>query len=447
VLGLLCAANSERLTAPGGHVAGRIDRHGGWSLPFQQRFPLPGRALLVSDMQDEFNAVQRVQDALAAADRDSITFVAEISPSGRAVLYLLSLGPAAEPGIGNAYPGSLTLVEGSVPEPWRRLPDPVPGARPARSVDLALLERTLRERLPGAIGATDAEIAAAEARLGVALPDELKVLYRVTRARREDWGDNHAAAERVYEAVGCILFPLDELYIATASARPCPWRFAAMEAVITPPDAPVQGLVGSPGWIAFGDNGGGDRFAVDLTPGPRGRIGQIIMLNHEDNIGAELLYDSLTDLVVHKRGKRRRVRREPEPPVVARVNRVALKSIQAAAHPGLEALSIGVWDGEPLSLAPVTGLPRLRTLAAFPGTLADPLEIAGLTGLEFLELGPEEWRVLLDAGAVPRSLSAAAIAVYGDRHPLPIATIANELLALWDRPPITQYTLEGHLRR
>lgn len=444
LLGLLCAANAERLTAPGGHVAGRIDRRGGWSLPFRQRFPPPGRALLVSDMQDEFDAVQRVQDALADGGLDSITFVAEISPSGRAVLYLLSLGPAAEPGIGSAYPESLILVEGSVPEPWRRLPEPARGARQARSVDLALLERTLRQRLPGAIGATEVEIAATEARLGVALPDELKVLYRVTRARREDWGDDHAAAERLYEAVGCVVFPLDELYIAAASARPCPWRFAAMEAIVTPPGAAVQGLVGSPGWIAFGHRDG-DRFAVDLTPGPRGHTGQIIMLNREDNIGAELLYDSLTDLVTRKHKKRRRVRREPEPPVVARVNRAALKSIQAAAHPGLEVLSIGVWEGEPLSLAPVTGLPRLRTLTALPGTLADPLEIAGLTGLEFLELGPQEWRVLLDAGAVPRSLSAAAIEVHGLRHPLPIMALASELLALWDRPPITQTTLEGHL--
>ncbi len=201
-----------------------------------------------------------------------------------------------------------------------------------------------------------------------------------------------------------------------------------------------------PGWIAFGRNGDGDRLAVDLTPGPRGRTGQIIMLSHEHNIGAELLYDSLTDMVVHKRRKRRRARREPGPPVVARVNRVALKSIQAAAHPGLEVLSIGVWDGEPLSLAPVIGLPPLRTLTAYPGTLADPLEIAGLNGLEFLELGPEEWRVLFDAGAVPRSLSAAAIEAHGNRHPLPIMALANELLALWDRPPITRTTLEGHLR-
>jgi hypothetical protein len=98
-----------------------------------------------------------------------------------------------------------------------------------------------------------------------------------------------------------------------------------------------------------------------------------------------------------------------------------------------------------LSLAPVIGLPRLRTLTAYPGTLADPLEIAKLTGLEFLELGPQEWRVLLDAEAVPRSLSAAAIEVHGNRHPLPVVALANELLALWDRPPITQTILEGHL--
>jgi hypothetical protein len=130
---------------------------------------------------------------------------------------------------------------------------------------------------------------------------------------------------------------------------------------------------------------------------------------------------------------------------VARVNIRSLKSVQAAAHARLEVLSIGVWDGEPFSLAPVIGLPRLRTLTAYPGTLADPLEIAKLTGLEFLELGPEEWRVLLDAGAVPRSLSAAAIEVHGNRHPLPIVAIANELLALWGRPPITQTTLEGDL--
>jgi cell wall assembly regulator SMI1 len=350
-----------------------------------------------------------------------------------------------EPGIGSPHPGALILVEDAVPEPWRRLPDPMPGAVPAPSADLVVLEQTLRERLPDAIGATESEIAAAEARLGVTLPDELKVLYRVTRARWEDWSGNYEAAEHLSVAVGCELFALDDLYIADAPSRHCRWEFAAKEAVITPPDAAVQGLVGSPGWIAFGDNGGGDRVAVDLTPGPCGHVGQIIMLSHEEDIGAELVADCLTDLVLERPSRHHGSRHDDQPPAVAHVNIRSMGSIQAAAHPGLEVLSIGVWDDEPLSLAPVTGLRRLRTLTAYPGTLADPLEIAKLTGLEFLELGPQEWRVLLDAGAVPRSLSAAAITVRGNQDTLPIVAIANELLALWNRPQIIRTVIEGDL--
>ncbi|MEU7744786.1 hypothetical protein [Nonomuraea sp. NPDC049158] len=127
---------------------------------------------------------------------------------------------------------------------------------------------------------------------------------------------------------------------------------AATAAVVTPLDAAVQGLVGSPGWIAFGDNGGGDRIAVDLTPGPRGHVGQLIVLDHEQNIGAALLAESLTDLVVNRRSGWHSDRRGDQPPAV--VNIRSLTSLQAAAHPELEVLSIGVWDGEPLSLAPVT---------------------------------------------------------------------------------------------
>jgi hypothetical protein len=130
---------------------------------------------------------------------------------------------------------------------------------------------------------------------------------------------------------------------------------------------------------------------------------------------------------------------------VARVNRGALRSVAAAADPALEVLSIGVWEGEPLSLAPVADLPRLRTLTAYPGALADPLEVTGLTGLEFLELGPNEWRVLLGADAVPRTLLAAAVGDHDGWNPLQLVAVANEILALWDRPPITETILEGNV--
>lgn len=442
VLRLLLASNTERHAAPSARVAGQIGRHS-WSLDLRRRLPQRGHALQASDMQDEFDAVKRVRAALADVDIDDIAFTADISATGKTALHLLGPSPAVEPGIGTPHPGALILVEGSFPEPWRRLPDLVPTTATASSLDLALLDRTLRERLPDAIGATEEEIAAAEARLGTTLPDELKVLYRVTRARWEDWGD-YQTASRVYQAVGCELFPLDGLYIADAASRHLRWEFGAMEAVVTPADAAVQGLVGSPGWIAFGDNGGGDRLAVDLTPGPRGHLGQIIMLSHEKSIGAELLADSLTDLALGRTSGHQRCHDE-QPPIVAHVNVGMLRSVQAAAHPGLEVLSIGVWEDEPVSLAPVTGLPHLRTLAAYPGTLADPLQITQLAGLEYLSIGPQEWRVLLDAGAVPRSLSAAAIEVHGHQDPLAVVAVANDILALWDRPRIIQTLIEGNL--
>ncbi|MFE7096006.1 SMI1/KNR4 family protein [Streptomyces erythrochromogenes] len=427
----LRAEQARRSAAGSVRVAGRIGR-GGWSLAFTSRMPPPGR-------------VKRVQSALADAGVDDVSFTADIEATGRTTLRLLGPSPAVEPGIGTPHPGALILVDGALPEPWRRLPEPVPGAAPAPSADPELLERTLRERLPHAIGATEEEIAAAEARLGITLPDELKVLYRVTRARWEDLEGDDEAARDAFMAVGCELFDLDGLYVADAASRHWRWEFAATEAVTTSPDAMVQGLVGSPGWIAFGDNGGGDRLAVDLTPGPRGHQGQIIMLSHEESVGAGLVADSLTDLVLGRFGARPGGSGVQRPPAVARVNVASLSSVEAAAHPGLEVLSIGVWDDAPLGLAPVVGLPCLRTLTAYPGTLADPLEIAELTGLEYLELGPQEWRVLLDAGAVPRSLSAAAIEVHGDQDPLPIVALANEILGLWGRPRIVQTVLEGDL--
>lgn len=93
-------------------------------------------------------------------------------------------------------------------------------------------------------------------------------------------------------------------------------------------------------------------------------------------------------------------------------------------------------------LAPVVGLPRLRTLVAPPGALADPLEIRELTGLEYLELGSHEWRALLDAGAVPHGLLACKIVRCAGDTPSAVDDLANEILALWDRPRILRTVLE-----
>ncbi|MFD9685716.1 hypothetical protein ACFWXO_08140 [Kitasatospora sp. NPDC059088] len=263
LLRLLRSAHAEKLAAPGGYVAGVIGR-GSSTVPLKWRSPEPGRASLLSDYQAQHDAIRRVRAVVPDTGSGGVAFTVEIAPEGRAVLRLFDLGPAAGSGPGNAHPRVLVRAEGAVPEPWRRRPEPVPGVRSAPSVDPEALERTLRERIPGAIGATEEEIAAAEARLGVAR-------------------------------------------------------------------------------------------------------------------------------------------------------------------------------------APVLALPRLRTLSASPGTLADPREVGRLSGLEFVALTPEDWRVLLDAGAVPHSLSAAAITVNGDRDPRRTIALANEILALWDRPLITETVVHGDL--
>ncbi|WP_406291600.1 SMI1/KNR4 family protein [Embleya sp. NBC_00896] len=430
VLRLMLADDEDRRAGRLARVAGRIGQHG-WSLAYRGSMSSTARI-----------AVENIQRALARGGVQEIAFRAEAQPDGRTTLGLVWPSPVVEPA--RVYPdlGVLVLADGFLPEPWLRRPDPVPGAVPAPSADPELLERTLRERLPDAIGATEEAIAAAEVRLGVTLSDELKVLYRVTRVY---WGDDFdfEEADRAGEAVGCELSGLDHLYSVDPAVRHPGWDLGAKHAVSTTPDAAVQGLAGSPGWIGFGSNGG-DEFAVDLTPGPAGYFGQVILIDHEQSLGAELVADSLTDFVLGRVREERRDRRGDELPAVARVGAGCLETVQAAAHPALEVLSIGAWDGTPFSLASVAGLPRLRTLTAMPGTLADPLEVAGFTGLEFLELGAQEWRVLLDAGAVPRTLKAAAIKVRDQDH-LPVVAIANEILALWDRPQIVQTLLAGDL--
>jgi hypothetical protein len=226
LLHVLRSAHTATPGALGGHVAGRIGTHA-YSVPMPcgMTFTMHGQASDAADRRPEFDAVQRVRGALAEAAGDGVSFVARMSPDGPAVLHLLDFGPAVEAEVSGPLPGALVLVEGAVPEPWRRLPDPVPGAKLSPAADPAALESFLRERLPDAVGATEAELAEAEARLGVALPDELKALYRVTRARWEDWNDDYESAMRVANAVACQLFPLDELYIADAASRRCSRRW------------------------------------------------------------------------------------------------------------------------------------------------------------------------------------------------------------------------------
>jgi len=253
--------------------------------------------------------------------------------------------------------------------------------------------------------------------------------------------------------LGELFFPLDGVHTISAASRFPSWHLAR-EAVITPPGAAVQQLAGSPGWIVFGDDGGACRYAIDMTPGPKGNLGQVIAIPIDEKIGAYLQARSLTDFVRGRFAEAEDVPRPDEGPVIAKVDQGGQQAIEAIARPDLEVLAIWKgpqWEGEPLDLAPLAGLPKLRTLCADPGTLADPLQIADLATLEYLELGPQDWRALLDAKAVPDSLLAAEITVCGNPVPQPqpdpvrYIALANEIIALWKGPQIAETVIDGQL--
>jgi cell wall assembly regulator SMI1 len=388
------------------------------------------------DSAASLEAVERVRAALTAAAAESVTFSARISPSGRTRLSVRGPSVSQE---GTSDHGALILVEDAVPEPWRQLPEVYPEAeRPA--ADAAAVERWLLERLPGAAGVRDEEFAAAGGCLAEALPAELEALYRVVGTRQEDWDT------AVHEAVPWELFPLEKVHVADAASRSARWHVTALQAVVTAPGAAVQGLAGSPGWIVFGDDGCGDLLAVDLTPGPGGRTGQIVALALEEPAGAHLVADSLLDLLRGAEPRGDAAAGDPDRDrVVARLDAWTRRGVEEVARPELEVLCVGRLDGPPADLAPLAGLPRLRTLSALPGTLADPRQIGALTGLEYLELGPAEWRTLLDAGAVPRGLAAARIITQGLDVPGPPVGLSNEILALWGRPPLVRAVVDGDL--
>lgn len=71
-------------------------------------------------MRAEAEAVEPVGGALAEAGIDGVSFVADPAENGSAALHLLWPDPGVEYGVRGAYPGALVLVEGALPEPWRR---------------------------------------------------------------------------------------------------------------------------------------------------------------------------------------------------------------------------------------------------------------------------------------------------------------------------------------
>lgn len=107
----------------GGYVDGQADYRGGFGWHMSPGLQHMSTAFLRAVAEQiGVNPIALVREALADAGMKYISFVVEFPGGGRVVLHLIELGPAVEVTAGGIGLGSLVLVEGAVPELWRRQP-------------------------------------------------------------------------------------------------------------------------------------------------------------------------------------------------------------------------------------------------------------------------------------------------------------------------------------
>lgn len=363
-------------------------------------------------------------------DIECVGVVLRSSRSGIREVDLIELPACVTSRPGGGVVGTLVLQDGALPALYRRRPDPTVIAHPAHSADPAALARLIAQKIPDTTPADAEQLAAVEAQLGVPLTDEVRAIY-LTAGRGEIIFGEDAGF------YGMELIPLDDTEFRRwylPETRMLDWQFGAMETLGPDPAGRIQPLAGTPLWFPVGHDWGGNVYAADLTPAEHGHRGQVIFLDHEQNAGATYLGESFTELLVH--GREGDGTGPAGGTATVYVNDGTGNTIaDAAQKTDLEVLSLGRLDS-PVDLGPLLDHPRIRTIDAAAGTLADPLQLTRFPALAYVSMGLTEWRILLDAGQAPRQLLAAGIDTGGDHDLAATTTTANDILRLWGRPLI-----------
>ena len=136
--------------------------------------------------------------------------------------------------------------------------------------------------------ATPEAIARAEAAIGFRLPDDLRALY----LRADGQRDTIAIAD---PAPGRLVMPLfgefEFVPLEKALLDYKGWKqiyddeggSATFNAGITVRSGdPVHAEYWRPGWFPFANDGSGNAYAVDLSPAPGGRYGQVILIGPDE---------------------------------------------------------------------------------------------------------------------------------------------------------------------
>lgn len=134
-------------------------------------------------------------------------------------------------------------------------------------------------------GATAKQLEAAQAALGLELPEDVRESYRVHN------GSDEAGFFPSNEAAGYYLMTLSE---AVQDWKR--WKSLAeageFERVRPKADKGIRGDWWNAAWVPFASNGGGDHYCIDLAPAAGGKKGQVITMDHESG-EHKLLGDSL----------------------------------------------------------------------------------------------------------------------------------------------------------
>ena len=122
-----------------------------------------------------------------------------------------------------------------------------------------------------AAGASDPEINAVEATLGVNFPDDVRRSYRI-----HDGSNENAVFE-----FGRYLLSLQEIVRAWEILQPLA-EDPQYSGLRTSYGGSIRSDLWNKRWIPLTDNGSGDHVCVDLDPTETGTVGQLIDYSHEE---------------------------------------------------------------------------------------------------------------------------------------------------------------------
>lgn len=321
----------------------------------------------------------------------------------------------------------------------KAVPMPVPLSDRVADNDLAEIERLLRER-GHTKGFTEKQIASAEKKRGVEFPPELRLLFSLVKE-----GEILDSPSGEYaESYGGLLAGTGKIGNVVDPKK----RWGRKDALPTMP-APtakdvVQPAYASPLWIVFADDGGGNAYALDLVPGPKGALGQIVQFDHELDTPPLLVATSLTEFL---RGKLERPK--PWGPAADAGSRLvhsdsdrvpkerrltpaaALTATEVVVNPTRKPLDLGMLRGS----RALVGLEFDHYNSGHPAY--DLSVLPTLTALQDLSAPEAVWAQIVEQDAFPPRLAAATITESRDLPLERALEITNAVLAHYGKPTFT----------